>query len=92
MFGELDDLRVRADQRIAQLHDRGVTDAVLYDLRDTSVGGIHAMFIMRGDPEAYNLPLKPEVPTVYLKSGWRSAAVAAFAAVVGTALAFSGRR
>jgi hypothetical protein len=50
------------------------------------------MFIMRGDPEAYNLPAKPEVPTVYLKSGWRSAAFAAVAAVLGTALAFAGQK
>ena len=92
MFGDLDDLRARADERVAQLHHRGVTDAVLYDPRETSVGGIHAMFIMRGDPEAYNLPAKPEVPTVYLKSGWRSAAVAAVAAVLGTALAFAGQK
>jgi formate dehydrogenase iron-sulfur subunit len=92
MFGDLDDLRARADERVAQLHNRGVTDAVLYDPRETSVGGIHAMFIMRGDPEAYNLPAKPEVPTVYLKSGWRSAAVAAVAAVLGTALAFAGQK
>jgi formate dehydrogenase iron-sulfur subunit len=92
LFGDLDELRVRADQRVAQLHDRGVTDAVLYDPRETSVGGIHAMFIVRGDPEAYNLPAKPEVPTVYLKSGWGAAAVAAVAAVLGTALAFRGQR
>jgi formate dehydrogenase iron-sulfur subunit len=92
LFGELEELRARADQRVAQLHDRGVADALLYDPRETSVGGIHAMFIMRGDPEAYNLPARPEVPTVYLRTGWRSAAVAAVAAVLGTALAFTGRR
>ena len=56
LFGELEELRVRADQRVAELHDRGVTDAVLYDPRETSVGGIHAMFIMRGDPEATTCP------------------------------------
>jgi formate dehydrogenase iron-sulfur subunit len=65
-----------------------VKDAVVYDPRDTSVGGIHAMFIVRGDPEAYNLPERPEVPTVYLRDGWRSAAAAAALAVAATALAF----
>jgi hypothetical protein len=49
------------------------------------------MFIMRGDPEAYNLPKKPEVPTIYLRDAWRSAAIAALAAVVGAAAAFAGR-
>jgi len=92
LFGDLDDLRARADARIHDLHARGVNDAVIYDPRETSVGGIHAMFIVRGDPEAYNLPAKPEVPTVYQRSGWRSAAVAAFLAIAGTALAFVSAR
>jgi formate dehydrogenase iron-sulfur subunit len=95
LFGDLDDLRQRADARIQTLHARGVHDAVIYDPRDTSVGGIHAMFIVRGDPEAYNLPAKPEVPTIYQRDGWRSAAVAAFLAIAGTAFAFiqsSGQR
>ena len=64
---------------------------MLYDPRETSVGGIHAMFIVRGDPEAYNLPAQPEVPTIYLRDGWRSAAAAAIVAVAGTALAFLAR-
>ena len=48
---------------------RGMDDAQLYDPRDTSVEGIHAMFIVRGDPRQYNLPPKPEVPTIY-QQGW----------------------
>ena len=92
LFGDLDELRARADERVGVLHRRGMHDAALYDPRETSVGGIHAMFITRGDPEAYNLPARPEVPTIHLKTGWRSAAVAAFATVLGTALAFAVRR
>ena len=88
LFGDLEELRAKADARIDDLHARGVKDAVVYDPRDTSVGGIHAMFIVRGDPEAYNLPERPEVPTVYLRDGWRSAAAAAALAVAATALAF----
>jgi formate dehydrogenase iron-sulfur subunit len=92
LFGELDDLRARADRRVESLHARGMHDAVIYDPRETSVGGIHAIFIVRGDPEACNLPAKPEVPTIYLRDGWRSAALAALAAVVGTAVAFATKR
>jgi len=91
LFGDLEDLRERAGQRIEELHARGITDAVIYDPQETSVGGIHAMSIVRGDPEAYNLPAKPEVPTIYLREGWRSAALAAVVAMVGTALAFTNR-
>jgi formate dehydrogenase iron-sulfur subunit len=89
VFGEIDDLRRRADDRIAELHARGIDDAVLYDPRETSVGGIHAMFIVRGDPRAYNLPPHPEVPTVYLRRGWLSAAATAAMIVAGTLAAFA---
>ena len=93
VFGELDELRRRADDRVAALHARGIEDAVVYDPRDTSVGGVHAMFIVRGDPRAYNLPPNPEVPTVYLRRGWLSAAATAAMIVAGTFAAFatSGR-
>jgi formate dehydrogenase iron-sulfur subunit len=70
------------------MHARGMDDAVLYDPTDTSVGGIHALFITRGDPRQYNLPPKPEVPTIYAKQGWRSAAVGAGLLAGATFLAF----
>ncbi|HUF78055.1 MAG TPA: 4Fe-4S dicluster domain-containing protein, partial [Thermoanaerobaculia bacterium] len=93
-FGELEELRERADARLEELHARGMADATLWDPRDTSVRGVHALFIVRGDPRAYNLPLEPEAPTVHLGPGWRSAALAAGALAVGSALAFllGGRR
>jgi formate dehydrogenase iron-sulfur subunit len=91
LFGDIDDLRRRADDRIVELRARGIGDAQLYDPRDTSVGGIHAMFIVRGDPKAYNLPPKPEVPTIYLRAGWMSAAATAAMIVGGTLLSFLAR-
>ena len=65
-------------------------DATLYDPVDTSVGGIHAFFITRGDPRQYNLPPQPEIPTIYAKQGWKSAALGAGMLAVGTFLAFLG--
>jgi formate dehydrogenase iron-sulfur subunit len=87
-FGELDQLRADAQQRIRVLRERGIDDATFYDPTQTSVGGTHAMFIVRGDPRAYNLPPNPEVPTIYLRKGWTSAAMAAGALLAGTLLAF----
>ncbi len=87
-FGELDDLRARAARRIEELRARGIDDATVYDPRDTSVGGTHAMFIFRGNPEDYNLPASPEVPTIHLRSGWQSAAAAAGLMLAGIAFAF----
>ena len=91
LFGEIEDLRDRAEMRLHELRDRGIDDATLYDPRTSSVGGAHAMFIFRGQPEDYNLPAHPEVPTVHLRSGWTSAAVGAALMVVGTVLAFVTR-
>jgi len=87
-FGEIESLRSEAKERLAELHGRGMEDANLWDPVETSVGGTHAMFIVRGDPRAYNLPPKPEVPTIYLKKGWRGSALGAMLLLGGTMLAF----
>ncbi len=92
MFGPLDQLRVRAQERLQQLHSNGMTDANVYDPTQTSVKGLHAFFLVRGDPRAYNLPPKPEVPTIYLKDGWRAAAKGAAMLLAGAALAFAAGR
>ena len=91
-FGEISNLRSRAQARIAELEERGVRDAVIYDPQHTSVGGIHAIFLLRGDPKSYNLPPNPEVPTIYLTRGWRSSFAAAALLVAGTFFAFLGTR
>jgi len=92
LFGDIEDLRARAEARLRELESRGIDDAMLYDARDSSVGGTHAMFIFRGEPDEYNLPAHPDVPTVHLRSGWTSAAFAAALMVVGTVFAFAGPR
>lgn len=89
-FGELEDLRDRAKRRIAELKDRGIGDASIYDPVNSSVNGTHAIFIVRGDQKMYNLPPNPEVPTTYLRTGWTSAAIAAGAMLAGTLIAFLG--
>jgi formate dehydrogenase iron-sulfur subunit len=88
VFGRLDDLRARGSERLRYLRENGFTDAQLYDPQDTSVGGIHAFFLLLGEPEPYGLPPNPEVPTIYLKSSWLAAAATALGAIVTVALAF----
>jgi formate dehydrogenase iron-sulfur subunit len=89
-FGEINQLREEAKERLELLKNRGLDDAVIYDPVDTSVKGIHAFFLLRGDPRAYNLPPQPEIPTIYQKKAWKSAAVAAGAMLGATLLAFLG--
>src|SRR5947209_14856293 len=87
-FGEIEQLREVAERRLATLEERGMNDVQFYDASDSSVRGSHAMFIVRGDPATYNLPPKPEVPTVYLKKAWRSSALGALLLLAGTIAAF----
>jgi formate dehydrogenase iron-sulfur subunit len=92
-FGDLDELRERADRRLAELHERGVDVARLYG-RDPEdgVGGDGAFFLLLDEPEVYGLPPDPVVTTRDIGSIWRSVGLAA-ATVVGLGIAsFVGRR
>src|ERR1700735_4838067 len=91
-FGEIEELRKEARERIVNLNDKGFVDVHIYDPVDSSVGGIHAFFITRGDPKSYNLPPNPDVPTVHLRKAWTSAGVAALCMVAGAFLAFGRGR
>jgi formate dehydrogenase iron-sulfur subunit len=85
LFGDLEELERAADARIAKLHAAGMTDAKLWNPKETSVGGTHAFFLVRGDVEDYNLPVAPEVPLTASKPAWQAAGTAA-AVMLGAAL------
>ena len=90
VFGRLDDLRALASERVRYLRETGYNDAQVYDPRETSVGGIHAFFLLLGEPEPYEFsPRKPEIPTIYLKSSWLAAAATAVGAIATVAVAFA---
>jgi formate dehydrogenase iron-sulfur subunit len=91
-FGKLDELRERADRRLAQLHELGVDEARLYGRNpDDGVGGDGAFFLLLDEPEVYGLPPDPHVPTRDAKAMWRKAAAAAAAfAVAGIGAFLSG--
>src|SRR3954451_6867398 len=88
-FGPLDELRERARTRVEQLHAAGMTDANVYDPQETSVGGTHSVFLVRGDARSYNLPPNPQAPTVLLGAAWKSAATAAGAIALASVMAFA---
>ena len=92
-FGELDELRARANGRVAELREEGVDEARLYgaDPGD-GVGGFGAFFLLLDEPEAYGLPPDPVVTTRDLPGMYRTAAVAAGALVAGVLAAFAGGR
>jgi formate dehydrogenase iron-sulfur subunit len=88
-FGPLDELQARAAKRVADLHARGATDAAIYNPVDSSVGGIHAFFLLLGPPEEFGLPARPEVPTVYLRGAWLSAGMTSVLTLAAACLAFA---
>jgi hypothetical protein len=79
----------RATQRVQQLREHGYADAQLYDPTETSVRGTHAFFLILGEPEAYGLPPKPQIPTIHLKAAWTAAFATAIGAIVVTLCAFA---
>ncbi len=92
-FGDVDELRQRAADRLASLHADGVPEARLYgaDPND-GVGGAGAMFLLLDEPEVYGFPPDPVVTTRDLNDMWRRAALAAGTLLVGAVGAFLGRR
>jgi formate dehydrogenase iron-sulfur subunit len=55
-FGPLDELRAKADKRLADVQAQGSSEANLYGRDDKVYGGLHAFFLLMDKPEAYKLP------------------------------------
>jgi formate dehydrogenase iron-sulfur subunit len=92
-FGPLDELRERASERLAELHEAGVGEARLYgEDPDNGVGGDGAFFLLLDEPEVYGLPPDPVVPTRDLMAMWKYTGVAAAGLLAAAVSAFAGRR
>jgi len=92
-YGDLDELRDRARERVATLQAAGETSAQLYgDDPADGVGGTGAFFLLLDQPEVYGLPPDPVVTTRDLPAMWRRAAVAAVTMAAGVAAAFVGAK
>ena len=93
-FGELAELRQRAEHRLAQLAEAGQEKARLYLAdEDDGIHGAGAFFLLLDEPEVYGLPPDPVDTVRDLKEIWAAAGVAA--AALGAALAatvFGGSR
>jgi formate dehydrogenase iron-sulfur subunit len=93
-YGDLDELRERADVRLQQLTDAGLDQARLYgaDAED-GVGGFGAFFLLLDEPEAYRLPPDPVDTTRDLKGIYAATAAAAAVLAAGlTAAVLGGSR
>jgi formate dehydrogenase iron-sulfur subunit len=93
-FGDLDELRHRAEGRLKRLQDAGQTEARLYLADgDDGIHGAGAFFLLLDEPEVYGLPPDPVDTRHELGSIWAAAGAAALALGVGlSAAVFGGRR
>jgi formate dehydrogenase iron-sulfur subunit len=92
-FGDVEELRERANERVAKLQGAGIMDARLYgnDPND-GVGGTGAFFLLLDEPEVYGFPPDPVVTTKDLPQMFHRASAAAAALLFGAAISFLGRR
>src|SRR5512142_169415 len=96
-FGEVSELQAKARERVEVLHERGVAEAYLYGEDAASqpgTAGLHAFFLLCDEPEVYNLPPQPVVPTRRVAEAWWAMAgsvVGLAALAVGAVLGGRGR-
>jgi formate dehydrogenase iron-sulfur subunit len=90
-FGDLDELRERAEKRVEQMRANGIPSARLYgEDPDDGVGGVGAFFLLLDEPEVYGLPPDPVVTTKDLPQMWKKAGLAAAAMLAGAVAVFVG--
>ncbi len=92
-FGELDELRERAEARLERMVEAGQDRARLYlaDEED-GIGGAGAFFLLLDEPEVYGLPPDPVDTRRELGSIWAAAGAAALAFGAGLGAAVFGGR
>jgi formate dehydrogenase iron-sulfur subunit len=93
-FGDVEELRERAEKRVADLQAAGVIGAQLYaEDPEGGVGGAGAFFLLLDEPEVYGFPPDPIVTTAHLPRMWKNAGFAALGLLAAAATSFlAGRR
>src|SRR5438067_11324437 len=91
-FGPINQLKKKAEARVAQLRNEGVTSAHLYGADESVLGGLNSFYLLVDKPEDYGLPSNPTLPSrrVLGSSIWGIAA--AILTGLGMLFAFRERR
>ncbi len=79
-FGDVSELMVLADQRVAELRAQGIP-AYIYG-KEEIVGGLNCFYLLVDRPEVYGLPAKPELPSRNVGVGFAVSGLAAAALAV----------
>src|SRR5205085_6433427 len=91
-FGNVAELKRKAEKRVAQLHGEGVSKAALYGADDKVLGGLNSFYLLLDKPEVYGLPSNPKVPSRSVWFGSLLSIVTAFLTGLGVLFAFRERR
>jgi formate dehydrogenase iron-sulfur subunit len=87
-FGPIDELRERARERVAGLHQRGVTGAYLYgDAPSATYSEMHSFYLLVDRPSVYGLPDTPFNPWLRMKGDYIRAVACGLAAIAVLLLA-----
>jgi len=95
VFGEIAELREKAQARVEQLHERGMQEAYLYGADaagQPGTGGLNAFFLLVDKPEVYNLPPTPAAPAKTVEQSWRAMAFAGLGMVMVAAFSVLSAR
>ncbi len=94
-FGAVEALRAAGRERVATLKAQGLDEARLYgddDLGGTGgIGGLNAMFVLNGSPDAFNLPARPRLPRLNIVPSAAATLVAAAGYCLAAAFALRRR-
>lgn len=93
-FGPLEQLREKARERVATLHERGRTDAYLYGADAfQEYAPLNSFFLLEDHPNEYNLPVEPPQPFNGLKKryAWSFGMAAALTLAAGEVFRRSAR-
>jgi len=91
-FGVVDELRERAEKRLANVQSRFEGAQLYLNEPNDGVGGGGSIFLLLDKPQVYGLPPNPIVPTKDLPDRWRTAAIAAAALFGAVVLCAVSRR
>ncbi len=90
VFGDVDELRVKARQRVETLKSLGYSKASLYG--DTDIlGGLNVFYLLLDDPEVYGQPRNPQLPQRNLIPGSLWSVGTALVLFVSALVAFRNR-
>jgi formate dehydrogenase iron-sulfur subunit len=89
-FGPIQELRRRADQRVAELRAQQVPAYIYGD--ESMLGGLNAFFLLVDKPEVYGLPSNPRLPSRNQLPSWLWSGVSAVVVGLIGLLSFRKRR